>query len=801
MKNIRTFVFCLAVGGQVHAQTPNAYENAARKAAEQKDYHSAMEYYQKVLEIDPKRTDVSYRYADVALEYGAYKQAETFFEKTVAEDNKGLYPDATFQLATTKKTLGKYDEAIDFYQRFIDSDKSDAATKDLAKKELEQCEWAMEKLTTPDLSMIVKRLPNTYNTDQSDFGAVNLNGLMYYSSFKFEDWGDKNYPVRPISKVMVAKDGAAPVPAPFNDEKKHTANTAFSQDGKVLVFSKGAYTGLTTIATELYFCQRTGDGTWSEPVKLPESINYPSALATQPQIAATGNGYYDLYYVSDQPGGKGGLDIWTARFSAVGNFAAPTNLEQINTEDDDVTPYFEQATDNLYFSTKGRWTIGGLDIYKAHKSSTGFGEPEHQPFPLNSSYDDLYFCPQMDGEWAFFASNRTGSTELDQSVCCYDIYKMEWKAINLEALAYNALTDASLSGVKFIVTMVENGDESVDKDSGAGNNATFPLRRAKKYQIIATKENYLPDTSYVTTYTYPSKGEIKSKLFLIPRIDLIVNTFHAWTKDGLSGVEVKLYELPKVVADQKNTGDDNASEHMVGGKRQFTIIAEKDGFVSDTLFVGEDELREILAGGKIKKDLFLAPASMSEYLPITLYFDNDQPDARTRATTTQLSYDQTVERYMARRETFIQTYTQGLEGEEKDRAAKQLAQFFDIEIQAGRTKLDVFTSNLGLFLKGGSSIEIMIKSFASPLANSDYNMALTQRRIASVRNHFRKYGNGIFEQYLRNGQLKVSMLPLGETQAPAALSDSPSDKRRSVFSVDASKERRAEILEVRMFKN
>jgi tetratricopeptide (TPR) repeat protein/outer membrane protein OmpA-like peptidoglycan-associated protein len=800
MKNVRTIVFFATLCNNLLAQTPHAFENAAKQAAESKDYYSAMQYYQKVLQIDPNRVDVSYRYADAALEYGAYKQAETYFEKTVAEDNKGLYPDATFQLATTKKSLGKYDEAIDFYQRFINNDKSNVDAKAIARKELEQCEWAMEKLTTPDNSMTIKRLSNAYNTEESEFGAVNINGMMYYSSFRAEDWGDKNFPPRTISKVLQAAEGQNPVPAPFNDVKRHTAHTAFSPDGKVLVFNKCDYTALTSIDCELYFCQLQSDGKWSEPVKLPDFINHPDAQATQPHVVDAA-GYYDLYFSSDRPDGKGGFDIWRSRFSKTGNFSLPENLSHVNSVDDDKTPYFDIFSNSLYFSTKGRWTIGGFDIYKAEKTAAGFKEPEHQPFPLNSSFDDLYFAPQGDGSWAYFASNRTGANELDESVCCYDLYKMEWKAINLEASAFNAVTDASLNGVKFTVTEVENGDKSRDKDSGEGNNASFSLLRAKKYRIVATKEHYMPDTSYVTTYTYPTNGEIKSKLFLIPRIDLLVNTFHAWSKDGLNGVDVKLYEIPSVVSEQKNTGDDNSSEHMVGGKRQFTIVAEKEGYLSDTLYVGEDELKDILAGSKIKRELFLAPASMSEYLPITLYFDNDQPDARTKATTTQLSYDQTVERYLARRELFIQTYTQGLEGEEKERAAKQLAQFFDVEITAGRTKLDVFTSNLDLFLRGGSSIEIMIKSFASPLANSDYNMALTQRRIASVRNYLRKYGNGIFEQYVRSGKLKVSMLPLGETLAPSTLSDSPTDKKRSVFSIDASKERRAEILEVRLFKN
>jgi hypothetical protein len=67
-----------------------------------------------------------------------------------------------------------------------------------------------------------------------------------------------------------------------------------------------------------------------------------------------------------------------------------------------------------------------------------------------------------------------------------------------------------------------------------------------------------------------------------------------------------------------------------------------------------------------------------------------------------------------------------------------------------------------------------------------------------VRNYFRRYENGIFEQYLRNGQLQISVLPLGESEADTNVSDDPRNKRLSVFSPEASKERRAEIIEVRI---
>ncbi len=790
----------------LNAQTPSAYENAAESAVKSRDYYSAMQYYGKVLEMEPQRLEVSFQYADAAREYGAYRQAETYYEKTVAEDYLGKFPEATFRLATTKKSLGKYDEAIDLYQRYIASDKVSSQFRELAKQDMEQCEWALEKLTVPDESMVVQRLSDEINTNESDFGATMFNGKMYYSSFRMEKWGDKNYPARPISKIMESIEGQTGQNAPFlNSEKKHTAHSAFSLDGNVIVFNYCEYTGITSVGCELYFSGKQSNGQWSAPVKLPATINAPDATVSQPNVSITHDGYYELYFSSNAEGGKGGLDIWKAKFSAAGNFGKPENLS-INTEQDDATPFFDASSQTLYFSTKGLLTLGGYDIYKVNTEKGLFKSPEHLSFPLNSSYDDLYFAPQDKGEWAYFSSNRSGSNLLDESVCCYDIYQLNWKPINLDASAFSLLSEEPLDKVTFTVTIVEEDDDEKGKEesrfSQEKNNAAFPLARAKKYRVIAQKENYLPDTTYVTTYIYPTDGQLKSKLYLVPKIDLLVNTFHQWSKDPLMDVRIRLYELPNVIADEKETGEKgNQTSHQVGGKRKFSIIAEKEGFISDTLLVSEEEFRDLVAGSTLKRNVFLAPAFMSAYLPIVLFFDNDQPDARSRANTTLLSYDQTLDRYRARKDLFIETYTKSLEGEAKEKAVAQLTNFFDEDLKNGQTKLETFASNLDLFLQNGSALEIMVKAFASPLAKPEYNMALTNRRIASVRNYLRKYGNGIFEQYLRNGQLKVSMLPLGETESSKTVSDSSKDKRSSIFSIEASIERRAEILEVKLFKN
>lgn len=51
--------------------------------------------------------------------------------------------------------------------------------------------------------------------------------------------------------------------------------------------------------------------------------------------------------------------------------------------------------------------------------------------------------------------------------------------------------------------------------------------------------------------------------------------------------------------------------------------------------------------------------------------------------------------------------------------------------------------------------------------------------------------------YVNIGKLVLKEISFGETKAPIGLSDNPLDKRNSVYSPLASKERRVEVIAVR----
>jgi hypothetical protein len=193
----------------------------------------------------------------------------------------------------------------------------------------------------------------------------------------------------------------------------------------------------------------------------------------------------------------------------------------------------------------------------------------------------------------------------------------------------------------------------------------------------------------------------------------------------------------------------------------------------------------------------IAPAKLEDFTGLPLYFDNDEPDKRTNRTTTKRNYDETVQTYLEKQTEYREHFATGLKGAKQEAAETAVDNFFENEVRRGYERLGQLCDLLLVRLQKGEKIEVLIKGFTSPRAESDYNLNLGKRRVSSVRNQFSVYADGALETYIRSGQLKITETSFGETTAKAGISDNLKDLRNSVYHPDAAKERRVEIVEIR----
>lgn len=186
-------------------------------------------------------------------------------------------------------------------------------------------------------------------------------------------------------------------------------------------------------------------------------------------------------------------------------------------------------------------------------------------------------------------------------------------------------------------------------------------------------------------------------------------------------------------------------------------------------------------------------------LPLTLYFDNDQPDPRSLNDSTTTTYNKLLTDYLLQKPTYITEYSFGLKGKDKEQAVDTISSFFDSQVEKGFDDLNMFCELLETELESGKRVKIEIKGYASPLNNPEYNLALSKRRIASLENYLRYYKGGYFDIYFEKRDsvspyLTLVKLPFGDSESRKYVSDNPNDKRNSVYSKTAAMERKIQIV-------
>lgn len=192
-------------------------------------------------------------------------------------------------------------------------------------------------------------------------------------------------------------------------------------------------------------------------------------------------------------------------------------------------------------------------------------------------------------------------------------------------------------------------------------------------------------------------------------------------------------------------------------------------------------------------------------LPVTLYFHNDEPNPRSVDTTTTVNYADAYDSYLRLIPRYLGENSKGLSGTKKEEAEQITQDFFDLRVKKGMSDLEIFSDLLLPELESGKSIRLVVRGFASPRAKSDYNLKLTRRRTMSLINYLRMAKGGKFAPYFDhksgNGAiLVVEQLPFGEYKADRGVSDDLVDVKNSIYSRNASLERKIEIESIELIE-
>ena len=256
----------------------------------------------------------------------------------------------------------------------------------------------------------VKRM-DVFNSRRAEYSPM-LSGdqfdQLYFSSTRNDATGDE------LSGITGTKNGDIFVSQ--KDDKGKWSKPEVVNGGLNTVADEGA-SCLSPDQREMYLTQCVTDPSYPRYAQIVKSNRSDAAWGKASSVeltkdtlscfahpAVSPDGQW-LYFVSDMPGGKGGLDIWRVRITSAGYGGVENLGEPINTPGNEMFPTFRSNGD-LYFSSDGHPGMGGLDIFIAHPGKTGRYVLEHPGYPLNSQGDDFGMTFEGVKNRGFFSSNR-----------------------------------------------------------------------------------------------------------------------------------------------------------------------------------------------------------------------------------------------------------------------------------------------------------------------------------------------------------------------------------------------------------
>ena len=382
------------------------------------EYYDAAAQYKKAYSGTPskekeKRGQLSAKMAECYRKINNTNKAITAYKNVIRYKQADSL--THLRLAQQLMKAGNYKEAGKNFQTAIDS-LPDKDLLKLAKNGVEAAKMAPE-WKKEGSKYTVKRM-DLFNSRRDDFSpalAGEESNQLFFTSTRNQAQGDEYSGItgsKPADIFWAQKDEKGKWGKPQSIDSE--LNSAF-EEGACCFSSDGRTMYLTLCKSDPQYpryaviaASSRSDAAWSKPTEL--SIGKDTLFSyAHPAISPDGEW---LYFVSDMPGGYGGLDIWRCRLLSNKEVGSVENLgEPINTAGDEMFPTFRPNGD-LYFSSDGHPGLGGLDIFIAKTKTVGW-TIEHPGFPLNSQGDDFGMTFEGRLNQGFFSSSRGDNRGLD----------------------------------------------------------------------------------------------------------------------------------------------------------------------------------------------------------------------------------------------------------------------------------------------------------------------------------------------------------------------------------------------------
>ncbi len=421
--------------------------------------------------------------------------SESAYLKLTSE-TEGSIPEDLYEYAMILKNNGKTEEAGRIMDRFIALKPQDLRAKDYVANHNN-----LSKLSGDDGTFKINGL--SMNTDAQDFGAT-----YYKDKIVFTSTGAKpdlmkrtyNWNGKPFLNIYVSEveNGQLKKPVIFDkslDGKMHDGPACFSNDGNFMAFTRNNYDlKRKDRVVNLQICFSSfKEGKWSKPE--PFILNSNEYSVGHPSLSSDGN---TMYFASDMPGGYGGTDLYRIKKDGKGVWGKAENLGYtINTEGDELFPFYEDNNQVLFFSSNGRFGLGGQDIFMCALNGDKFGKVSNAGSPLNTSSDDFAIIADKNLNKGYVSSNRVGGAGDD------DIYSVDiQKSLNIGKKIQGIAKDKNGIAIpETFIALKDDQENTIDTVTTGDDGAyTFLVEANKNFKLTGNKITYLEGTNVANTF-------------------------------------------------------------------------------------------------------------------------------------------------------------------------------------------------------------------------------------------------------------------------------------------------------------
>ncbi len=556
----KIFLFALIVcatvslNAQYHSNSKKAVKffEKGLKFYENKATGMAADNLQKAVGVDKNFVEAWMLLAQINKERGNFDAAISNFE-TALQIDPSYFPEGYMILAKVEYGIGRYEEALTSVERFEGIGKSGKVTAAEVGKLKELCRFAVNAVKNP-VPFSPENLGDSVNSEKNEYWpslSIDESTLV----FTVLDPKNPDLPVEFGNRqedfyyaVKHVGDGWSKrrnMGAPLNTDNNEGAQS-LSADGRLLYFTgcnRPDGEGMCDI-----YLSGNYNGHWSVPVNLRQPVN-TTYSEKQPSISADGQ---TLFFASDRPGGRGGLDIWFSRRSTDGHWLVPENAgDSINTPGNEQSPFIHPDGRTLYFSSEGHNNLGRGDIFISRMRDDGkWGSAENLGYPINTFNDEVGMIVNSLGDKAYFSSDRLKGRGMD--IYEFDLYpSVRPSSVSyMKGRVFDAETYKGLVA-KFQLIDLSTGKVAIEEQSGAGEGSFLvPLPTHHNFALNVSRPGYIfysENFSFNGLYekTKPYLKDVPLKPIKSGEKIILKNIFFEFDSDSLLGESVA--ELGKVV--------------------------------------------------------------------------------------------------------------------------------------------------------------------------------------------------------------------------------------------------------------